>query len=93
MRNFPKHLNSKQDFMNCLNDYPAETKAELQTLLDNRFVWVDTAIIENEGITDETHRVLTDEDGTKTQQELIEDTHARIFRLGFTVEEVEGLLK
>ncbi len=92
MRGFPKHLNSKQDYLNCLSDYPAETKAELQRLLDSRFVWQDTAIIENEGITDDTHRVIETEDG-KIQQELVEDTNAEIFRLGFTVEEVEELIK
>ena len=92
MRGFPKHLNSKQDYLNCLSDYPAETKVELQRLLDSRFVWQDTAIIENEGITDDTHRVIETEDG-KIQQELVEDINAEIFRLGFTVEEVEELIK
>lgn len=92
MRGFPKHLNSKQDYLNCLSDYPTETKAELQRLLDSRFVWQDTAIIENEGITDDAHRVIETEDG-KIQQELVEDVNAEIFRLGFTVEEVEELIK
>ena len=30
MRGFPKHLNTKQDYLNCLEKFPAETKAELR---------------------------------------------------------------
>ncbi|DAB04733.1 TPA: hypothetical protein CPT89_00985 [Candidatus Gastranaerophilales bacterium HUM_11] len=92
MRGFPKHLNSKQDYLNCLQDYPAETKAALKQLLNNRFMWFDTAILDEsqEGITDETHRVIESDD-VKIQQELKEDSNARLFRLGFTVAEVEGL--
>nr|DAX39339.1 MAG TPA: hypothetical protein [Caudoviricetes sp.] len=92
MRGFPKHLNSKQDYLNCLQDYPAETKAALKQLLNNRFMWFDTAILDEsqEGITDETHRVIESDD-VKIQQELKEDSNARLFRLGFTVAEVEEL--
>ena len=92
MRGFQKYLNTKQDYQNCLTDFPEETKAELQRLLDTRFVWQDVAIIEDEGITDDTHRVVGTED-EKIQQVLVEDTNAEIFRLGFTVAEVEELLK
>ena len=34
MRGFPKYLNTKQDYLNCLTDYPKETKAALQELLE-----------------------------------------------------------
>lgn len=93
MRGFPKYLNTKQDYLNCLKDYPQETKAKLQDLLDTRFVWRDTAIIEVGGIMDETHRVIDTEDGEKIQQEYVEDERAELFRLGFTVKEVEELVK
>ncbi len=92
MRGFPKHFNSKQDFMNCLELFPEETKAELQRLLDDRFVWVDTAILNGTaGVVDSTHRVIESDDGL-IQQELKEDTNAKLFRLGFTVSEVEEIL-
>lgn len=93
MRGFPKYLNTKQDYLNCLKDYPQETKVKLQDLLDTRFVWQDTAIIEIGGIMDETHRVIDTEDGEKIQQEYVEDERAELFRLGFTVKEVEELVK
>lgn len=93
MRGFPKYLNSKQDYLNCLADFEQETKAELQRLLDSRFIWVDTAILETEesGQTDDTHRIVKAEDEF-IQQELIEDANSELVRLGFTVEEVEGLI-
>ena len=93
MRGFPKHLNSKQDYLNCLEKFPAETKTELKRLLDNRFVWVTIAVLdaEQEGMTDTTHRVVGEED-ERLQQVLIENDRAELFRLGFTVKEVEGLL-
>lgn len=91
MRGFPKYLNTKQDYLNCMTDYPTETKAALQELLNNRFIWQTTAIIEDEGLTDDTHRVVDYGEG-KEQQELIEDDTATIFRLGFTVKEVEEML-
>ena len=91
MRGFPKYLNTKQDYLNCLTDYPKEIKAALQELLDGRFIWRATGIIENEGLTDDTHRVV-DTGEEKIQEELIEDERAEIFRLGFTVKEVEEML-
>lgn len=94
MRGFPKHLNTKQDYLNCLEKFPDETKAELQRLLDNRFVWTDTAVLAagEAGVTDDTHRVIKTDDGN-IQQELKEDTCSELIRLGFTVAEIEEMLK
>lgn len=91
MRGFPKFLNTKQDYLNCMTEFPQETKKSLQTLLDGCFSWFDTAVIETDGVTDDTHRVVNTDD-EKIQQELREDPNARIFKLGFTVAEVEELL-
>ncbi len=93
MRDFPKWLNTKQDYLNCLNLYPDETKKSLQVLLDSRFNWFQTAILaDNEqGITDETHKIVEFEN-ERSQYELLEDSNARIFQLGFTVEEVQALI-
>lgn len=86
-------FNTKQDYFNYLVTYPNETKGALQLLLDSRFIWKTSAVLEEdaEGITDATHRVIGDID--REQQELIEDDNARIFNLGFTVEEVEGIIE
>lgn len=94
MRGFPKHLNTKQDYLNCLEEFPSETKAELQRLLDNRFIWTDTAVLAatETGVTDDTHRVIKTEDGD-IQQELKEDNCSELIRLGFTVAEIEEMLK
>ena len=93
MRGFPKHLNTKQDYFNCLEKFPAETKAELNRLLTDRFVWVTIAVLDTdqEGMTDDTHRVVG-EDDERLQQVLIENERAELFRRGFTVKETEELL-
>lgn len=98
MRGFPKHLNTKQDYLNCINEFPQETKNELQRLLDSRFVWVETAVLEDEeqGIIDDTHdiiKIMTEPGEPIIQRELIEDTNSELVRLGFTVEEVREMLK
>jgi hypothetical protein len=99
MKGFPKHLNTKQDYLNLLPLFPEQTKAELQRLLDERIGWVTTSRLNDgdEGLTDETHRVdaLEDDTGTVTERyqvQYMEDPAAELFRVGFTVEEVEGLI-
>jgi hypothetical protein len=79
--------------------YPAQTKVELQRLLDERTGWVTTGRLEDgdDGVVDETHRVdeIEDDSGTVTeryQAQYMEDPAAKLFRLGFTVAEVEGLI-
>lgn len=93
MRGFPKFLNTKQDYLNCLTMFPEETKKALQTLLDNRFNWFDVAILEEEVTELAENQRIIEADGEKMLQEKKEDPNARIFLLGFTVEEVEGLIK
>ena len=76
-------LNTKQDYLNYLTVDSEETKKALQLLLDTRFIWKTTAILAANatGVNDSTHRVIG------------EDSNAKIFRLGFTVTEVEGLIE
>jgi len=98
MRGFPKHLNTKQDFINLKTQYPAETKAALQTLLDDRMQWLKTADLDESdpGLEDETHKIVIDTDESdneiRYQYEYMEDPAARIFHLGFTVEEAEAMI-
>ncbi len=84
-------MNTKQDYIN--NSTTATGKKSLQGLIDNRFIWINTALLDEEaiGVVDDTHRLIP-EDDSFFQQELIEDVNALIFRLGFTVSEVEELI-
>ena len=91
MKGFPKHFNTKQDVLNALELFPEETKAHIQTLLDNRKLWVQTEYAAP-GINDETHHVRTDEAGNVYQMEYRDDPNGEIQRLGFTVEELEGIV-
>ena len=93
MQGFPKYLNTKQDYLNCLQDFPEETKKELQNLIDSRYSWAITKVLaENDtGVTDNTHKVI-ENNGEKLQYEYVEDNNAKIFKLDFTVNEVEGLI-
>lgn len=93
MRGLPKFFNTKQDYLNCLAVFTEETKAELKKLLDYRFSWFDVAVIEDELTELGVNQRVVDVGGEKMLQEEKEDPNARIFQLGFTVAEVEELLK
>jgi hypothetical protein len=99
MRGFPKYLNCKQDFYNLLADYPAETRAYLQSLMGDRFSWFTTKILAegDAGKTSDTLRVIEQDlpDGGKErlQQELREDPNTRFFLIGWTVDEAAKMLE
>lgn len=87
-------LNTKQDYLNCLAMYPQEGKKQLQLLLTSRFAWFNTQVLltnDTSLIQDETHRLIENEDEF-IYQEYIEDTNSKLFKIGFTVTEVEGLI-
>ena len=94
MRGFTKTISTKTDVQNLFQLYPDETREYLQKLLDTRFVWRSTGAITEgaSGIQDATHRVMRTESGLE-QFELVEDENAKIFRMGFSVAEVEEMLK
>lgn len=103
MQGYPKHLNSKQDYLNMLEIDKPETIKRLQSLLDNRFTWIQgEELMANEnGIEDDTHKIMVFEYNTTSgfityqryQYELKEDKYSHLFLLGFNVEEVKTLLK
>ena len=94
MRGFPKTISTQTDVQNLFQLYPDETREYLQKLLDTRFVWRSTGAITEgtAGVQDATHRVMRTESGLE-QFELVEDENAKIFRMGFSVAEVEEMLK
>lgn len=112
MRGFPKYtdISTKYDVENLKALFPKETKKFLESLMNDRFIWVTTGELENkeDGITDETHRVIEimenepspDVEGEMiqvlkgyAQQEYQEDPNARIFRMGYTLEDVEIMIE
>jgi hypothetical protein len=98
MKVFPKFLNTKADYEYIKNNFPAEQWNPCwQHLLDERKNWFPTGSVESEeaGIIDATHKVVKYEsDGVVifTQMELQDDPNCNLYRLGFTVEEVEAAL-
>ena len=100
MKGFPRYINTKQDVLNLIKEYPEQTKSFLQSLVDSKMAWIPTGTLADDdaGTTDSTHKVdeSTDENGvviSRTQSELVEDTNGPIFRMGFaSVAEAEALI-
>ena len=101
MKGKPKHLNSKEDYLYAREHYEESFwRPQFQALLDGRWCWYYVSDLESAeaGVTDDTHKVVemtnSGESGeTKyAQYELRENPTAKIFRIGFTVEEVEALM-
>ena len=103
MRGCPRTFATKQDYLNGIATYPEETKAALRRLIAARFEFVSTGELSEgeDGIEDENHQVITsNETDQKTgeqvqkriQLEKRESDNARLFRLGFTLEEAEQLV-
>ncbi len=99
MNGYPKHINSKEDIMNIITDYPIETKKFLEGLVESSSDWlVQSELKDNEaGIEDSTHKVVenkTDDVVTSRYQfEYKEDSNAYLYKLGFTsVDEVNTLI-
>jgi hypothetical protein len=97
MRGISKYLNTKKDYLNLKKDFPGTWHPAFQNLLENRFCWVNTGAAVGEGISDTTHKVVSSETVpgviVNNQLELQEDPNAKLFRTGFTVGEIEELLK
>ena len=90
----PKYLNTRFDYEYVKDNF--DTWREYwQELYDSRMIW-NNYPIEGDGITDDTHRVIQSQDmegnPLAIQQVLEVDVNARLFRIGFTEEEVEEVL-
>jgi hypothetical protein len=106
MRGKPKYLNSKEDYLNLLAMDEAvvskeEKIEELEGLLANISDWFfEKYVAENEGIEDETHKVVVNEPMEGSEQTEVtyaqyvykQNPMAKIFRIGFTIEEVQNLI-
>ena len=100
MRGMPKHLNTRYDVEYCLQNYPEETKAFLTAKLAEVKQWQVTGKLEDgdAGKTNKTHKVVevkdqaTQEVKERYQHEYKDDLNCELFRLGYTVKEVEEIL-
>lgn len=100
MRGIPRHLNTRDDYLYIRDELPVDQwRPRFQDLLDKRFAWLATGpLAEGDvGIEDDTHRVVehVDEQGQvyeRIQEVLSEDPNAPLFRLGFSVAEVGGVI-
>ena len=90
-----KWLNSKQDYM-YVKENQSDWKEHWQELYDSRMIW-NNYLIEGEGITDDTHRVIQSQDmegNPITIQQVLEvDVNAKLFRIGFAEGEVATALE
>lgn len=101
MRGYPKFLNTKEDVLYVTSNFPKEEwRADLEGLLSTQKDWFFVADLPNEaaGVTDATHKVVSnegmgaDQPVTYAQYELRDNPQARIFQLGFTEAEIRALL-
>ena len=100
MRGTPKTLNSKFDYLFIKDHKMDGWQKRWQRLLDSQFSWQPEKELakKEDGIEDETHQIRNDKldiDGADkwVQYTLKSNPKGEIFRLGFTVKEVEDGLK
>ncbi len=99
MNGYPQTLNDRADYDYVRENFPkSDWEKDYQNLLDTVYEWFNLGKLADgeEGVTDETHKVVTcemcDEKAERYQYEYKENPDARIFRLGFTVDEVKSIL-
>src|SRR5690554_4948302 len=101
MIGFPKKLNSRKDYENIIKDfgYIKDVKRAYQGLLNTskHYVFDRNLTSEEEPDGNEPeYKVLEEEQEDETMQrvqyKLIENTTGKIFKLGFTIDEVEEVI-
>lgn len=103
MKGFPKHLNTKQDYIYIKDNFPKEEWQPVwKSLLENTKNWFCTGTLtdKNTGKTDSTHKIVEsasregeEEKVVYYQYELQTDKSCDLLRLGFTEEEVKSAIK
>lgn len=87
-------LRTRQDVMNSMKTDPEKTRQFLRALLLGRTTWVRTGSIPSGqvGVADATHKIVCEGWNRFAQYVRKEDPNCRMFRLGFSTEEVEELI-
>lgn len=90
MKGYPKNLNSREDYEYVRTHYPKEMwKDTFQSLIDTSSDWFNIGEADGDGITDDTHMVVNDEEtGKKYQYERKENPYCIMNQLGYTEEEI-----
>ena len=93
MVGYPKFLNTKEDYEYVRNNCPKnEWEKDFKALLDGEKDWFNVGETDD-GIIDDTHKVIKDEQKRKTYQyELQVNPNCKMHRIGYTREEVEKAL-
>jgi len=100
MRGFPKVLNSRQDYENIINDfgYTEKVKRVYQGLLNTaeKYEFDKELAAESDRTGPEPeYKVMTqEEEGTEkiVQYKLVNNPDGKIFKLGFTIDEVQEVI-
>lgn len=100
MVGFPKHLNTKEDYIYVKENFPeAQWKPCWESLIPDskRAFFVGNLKDRASGVEDDTHYIVEskEQDGdevTYTQYEIKDDPSSDFFRLGFTKKEIEAAL-
>ena len=86
-----RYLNTRYDY-EYVKENQENWKDYYQELYDSRLIWDNVELV-GDGITDATHRLIQSQDEEENpitiQQELLLDVNCKLFRLGFTVDEIE----
>jgi len=98
---YPKHLNTKEDYLFVMANFPrGRWEKDFQLLLQDAVTWLNTGQLENAelGVTDGKRMVVSTggEDGMGKEQhyqyEYKDDPNCKLVKLGFTKAEVEKFL-
>lgn len=94
MVGYPKYLNTKADYEFVRANFPKEKwEGAFQSLLDTRCNWFNHGEINGEGISDDTHKIVVDEEtGKKYQYVYEENPNCRMNQIGYTVKELNKIL-
>lgn len=94
MQGYPKHLNCKEDYEYVRANFPREKwEKSFQSLLNTQYAWFNTGAVEGDGVTDDTHKVVKDEEtGKQYQFEYRLNPDCTMNRIGYTEEEIRQIL-
>lgn len=102
MKGFPKHLNTREDYEYVKENFPKDQWLPcFEALLENTENWFFEKNLASkaEGVEDATHKIVettnSTEEGaepTYAQYVLKTDENAKIFRIGYTVAEVQAII-
>ena len=99
MKGYPKYLNTKEDYLYVIKNFPKEVwRDDVQGLLDTMREWMNVKYLDNpsDGKVDDLHKVveIATEDGSikYIQCVLRVNPRCKLYRLGFTEKQIKSFL-